>query len=246
MRHLFNYTSAITADMKWMVLEPADALRSGAVCDPFLLNKLTQVIQCCSFFSEIIHPMGVHRLRQNKNPSDISFSFELNSDARRLLYIVMFHDLNSLGTFIANILDVKKWNGYENATSTLRRTRIVPQYNRGLVYHALETCEKFRNENFWTFLSDAIVRPSTKFGLSYVSSPPESQFVLAKLSIRYNIRLLWPDHQISTPRLLSAFTTLADTLKIFVTPFLRCKTAALAHFKVVTSQSSFHREVPVV
>lgn len=50
-------------------------------------RNIVQVIKC-NFSSQMIHAMGVHRLQQKNNPSDIPFSFQLNADAGSSLYIV--------------------------------------------------------------------------------------------------------------------------------------------------------------
>lgn len=77
----------------------------------------------------MIHVMVAPRLQQNKPRSDILFSFQLDRDARGLLYIVLFNDLNYIGNLLANIIDMDKLNRCEDDATTLRRNWIVPQWN---------------------------------------------------------------------------------------------------------------------
>lgn len=63
MTYLFRYTSCIATEMKWMVVESAEGLRSEAVFTPFPLTKLSQFIPW-NFLPKMVHAMGAHRLRQ--------------------------------------------------------------------------------------------------------------------------------------------------------------------------------------
>lgn len=109
LRHLFKCTTGITADMSWMVVELAEALRSRAVRALFSLRKLAQIIPC-NFSSKMIHSMYVQRLRQNNNQSDILFWFKINTDVQSLVCIVMFHALNVLVNVLLNILYMNIFN----------------------------------------------------------------------------------------------------------------------------------------
>lgn len=53
--------------MKWMFVERAEKLRSRSVRDPFQMRLISQAIQC-RFSSDMIHAIGVQRLKQNNNP----------------------------------------------------------------------------------------------------------------------------------------------------------------------------------
>lgn len=144
--------------MKWTVLEWAEALRLEAVRAPFPVSKLVQVITC-NFSTDMIHEMGVHRFRQKNKPSEISFSFQLNGDAQSLLYIVLLHGLNALGTLLANILQMDKRKRYNDVTTALRRTRMDPNLNATkIAYHTPASCVSILHQNVWHILSDAIFK----------------------------------------------------------------------------------------
>lgn len=104
MKHLFNYISGITTDIMWLVLERAEALRSGAVQAHFLWTNWPKAITG-NFSYDMILAMDSHRIRQKNDTSDISVSFQLNGDAQILLYIVLFRALNylSYSTFKQNL-----------------------------------------------------------------------------------------------------------------------------------------------
>lgn len=126
MMHSFKYTSGIITDMKWVVVERAEVLLFGTACAPFFLRKLVQV-NTCTFSSRMKHEMGADRVRQNKTSSYSSVSFQRNAEARSLLYILLFHSLNSLGTLRVNILEMDKRNWYEEASTANWRRRTNPQ-----------------------------------------------------------------------------------------------------------------------
>lgn len=90
-----------------MVVERAQALGSWSVRASFSLHQQAQVIPC-TFSSQIIYAMSTHSLRKKNNTRDISFSSQLNADARRMFYIGLFHLLNAPGTFLANIFEMDK------------------------------------------------------------------------------------------------------------------------------------------
>lgn len=80
MRHLVKCKSGTTTDIRWMVLQRAEELRSGALRSPFSLRKFAQAITR-SFSSQKNHEMGAHRLRQKKKPRFILFCFQINCHA---------------------------------------------------------------------------------------------------------------------------------------------------------------------
>lgn len=90
-----------------MVVEIAKVFHSGAVCDPNPFLKIAQVIPI-KLSPQMMHVMDSQRPRQENNRSDSSLTFQTNADSRSLLYIVFFHDMNALGTIIANIMDTGK------------------------------------------------------------------------------------------------------------------------------------------
>lgn len=81
----------------------------------------------------MIHAMGDDtcngrpQASPKKNPSDISFSFQLIADVRSMIYIVLFQAVNALGTLLANIMEIDKYKLYEEASTTFRNNRIDRQ-----------------------------------------------------------------------------------------------------------------------
>lgn len=102
------------------------------------------------------------------------------------------------------------------------------------------------HDNFWFVLSDAIVKMSTQFALSYVLSRPESECVLMKDSVGHSRSLLRPEHQLDMSKLLSTFTAPGNPVNKFLTRLLSCTTATLVHVNVLTSQGVYHAAVPPV
>lgn len=74
--------------------------------------------------------MEVHMILQNNNPTDISFSFLLNSNSQSLLYISLLYALNVAGNLLKPILDMNNCNGYGDYATTVRSKLIFQQYNR--------------------------------------------------------------------------------------------------------------------
>lgn len=69
----------------------------------------------------MIHEMGVKRLRQYNSRSEISFLFQKIGDARRLLYIVLFHAVNALCTLLDIILEMDQCKGCDDAATAFQR-----------------------------------------------------------------------------------------------------------------------------
>lgn len=126
--HFFKFTSGITTNMKWMVVDRPEALRSWAVRSPLSSSKLAQFIPG-NFSSQMVHVMAVHKLLQKNNTCNVWFGFHLNGDACSLIYISLFHTLNAICTLPSNIIEMDKYNEYENAAIAVSRKRIDPQSN---------------------------------------------------------------------------------------------------------------------
>lgn len=158
--------------------------------DPFPFRKLAQVIPF-NFSLDMVHPMGVHRFGKRTIRAKVPFRFQLNGDVRSLLYFILFHALNVLGTLLSCIIGMDKSKGYYDAATTLRLTGIDLQANAVHIgYPTPASCESFMHENVQCVLSGAIVKLPTQFVLHYVPSRLESACVLVKPSVGHTKRLL--------------------------------------------------------
>lgn len=115
LHHLFKYRTGITKYMKWMVFERSEKLHSGSVIAPFPMKRISQVIPCC-FRRNMIHAIGLQRLKEKKNPTETSFSLQMNSRGRIILHI--FCAVNAIGMLLEDILDSASCKWYEGACSS--------------------------------------------------------------------------------------------------------------------------------
>ena len=241
--HLNRYNNAITTDLKWMVVERAENMRVGQVRAPLTWRRLAHVIPC-NYTPAQIHAIGVQRLRNKNNPTDIAYTFNINSDGRALLYVVLFHSINSLGILLANVLDMESCSGFESACQVLRRTRDTGGGPRAIGYPPPVCCELFFHKKVWPYLTEAIPNVAKQLVTDYLTSRPESELTFVKPTIGNPRPLLRPEHQIDWSTMLSAFLTPGQLSNIFTTPFLQCTFSALVDKKVLTAQQAYHDRPP--
>lgn len=163
LHHLFKYRSDITTDMKWMIGEPPDKLRSGAVRAPFFMKRLAQIIPC-GLANYMIHAIAVQKLKPKKTPTEPFVEFQHNNDTRNILYIFLFYGLTTIGILIPTILQMGKCKWYDGACAALFQTRFLHNSNRQrIVYPTSTSWEAFMHNNVWPVLSDAIMKLAMQF-----------------------------------------------------------------------------------
>lgn len=84
---------------------------------------MAQVIPS-NYSHQMLPAMGTCKLLQQNNPSNVSFSVQLNANMRSLFYVLLIHALNDLVTVLRSILEMDKCKVYGDANSELPHGRI--------------------------------------------------------------------------------------------------------------------------
>lgn len=69
------------------------------------MKHLAQIMPC-SLGDDMAHDIGIHKFKRKKNPTETSFTCQLNIDARNILYIFLFHAFNAIGILVSKILEI--------------------------------------------------------------------------------------------------------------------------------------------
>lgn len=90
----------------------------------------------------MIHVIVVQNLNQKHNPTKTTFSCQLSTLGRNILYIFLFHNLYAISKPVSNILDMEKCQRYNSMCSMLFQTLSLPKSDRQYIsYPTLAYCE---------------------------------------------------------------------------------------------------------